>query len=146
MKNRFFCILCVLFISWLCATRSELFYRYRVACVSLPPVTRAGLFFPISFSISLPLARPGSCPHRLFSSYATTGRSLVFGSVRLVLRIVLLPLLFSSVWEFFCFLQAVVCASVEWLFPLLIWIPSSLILLPPSFLVPVRWQAGVLLS
>jgi hypothetical protein len=38
--------------------------------------------------------------------------------------------------RFFCFLQVALCASVEWLFLLLIWILSSLILLPPLFLVP----------
>jgi hypothetical protein len=41
MKNRFFCSLCVMFVSWFYATRSEVFYPYRVACVSLPPGTRA---------------------------------------------------------------------------------------------------------
>jgi hypothetical protein len=48
--------------------------------------------------------------------------------------------------RFFCFLQVALCASVEWLFLLLIWILSSLILLPLCSWSLCAAQADVLLT
>jgi hypothetical protein len=62
--------LCVLSVSWLCATGSEVFCRCRVACFSRPAGARTDLFFFISFSVRSAAESPdASCfssQHLLF--------------------------------------------------------------------------------